>query len=77
VLALFALLASAAADSVKYSYDDAGRLILVDYGAGKSIAYTYDKAGNLLSSVTTAPASASASASPSKREKPRKVKARK
>src|SRR2546423_110573 len=35
--------------SIKYSYDDAGRLTSVDYGNGKTIAYTYDNAGNLLS----------------------------
>ena len=34
---------------VNYSYDAAGRLIKIDYGAAGSIAYTYDKAGNLLS----------------------------
>ena len=35
-----ALLAAA----VTYMYDDAGRLVLVDYGNGSTIAYTYDKA---------------------------------
>lgn len=43
------LLALALAAAVNYSYDAAGRLIRIDYGAGGSIAYTYDKAGNLLS----------------------------
>lgn len=32
-----------------YTYDKAGRLIGVDYSAGKYIAYKYDNAGNLLS----------------------------
>jgi YD repeat-containing protein len=41
------------ADPVKYSYDDAGRLILADYGNGNTIAYTYDNAGNLLSRVVS------------------------
>ena len=41
---------------VAYAYDDAGRLIGVDYGNGTSIAYTYDNAGNLLKRlVTSAP----------------------
>ncbi len=31
-----------------YTYDDACRLMRVDYDNGKSIAYTYDKNGNLL-----------------------------
>ena len=36
------------ADSIKYSYDAAGRLVKADYGAAGVINYTYDKAGNLL-----------------------------
>ena len=48
------LLASALlAAAVTYTYDDAGRLVLVDYGNGSTIAYTYDKAGNLLSRTVT------------------------
>ncbi|HYL37556.1 MAG TPA: RHS repeat domain-containing protein [Bryobacteraceae bacterium] len=49
-----------------YTYDDAGRLALVDYGNGATIAYTYDQAGNLLSRTVTAqaPASQSADAKP-------------
>ena len=35
------------AAAANYSYDAAGRLIKVDYGAAGSIVYTYDKAGNL------------------------------
>jgi uncharacterized protein (TIGR03437 family) len=42
------------AASVNYSYDAAGRLTRVDYGATGAINYTYDKAGNLLSRVTQA-----------------------
>lgn len=45
------------AASVNYSYDAAGRLTRVDYGATGAINYTYDKAGNLLSRVTQASAS--------------------
>lgn len=32
----------------KYEYDDAGRLVSVDYGNGGSISYKYDNNGNLL-----------------------------
>ena len=38
--------------AVTYSYDAAGRLTRVDYGAAGAIVYSYDKAGNLLSRVT-------------------------
>src|SRR5260370_26152880 len=48
------ILTALLADTVKYSYDDAGRLTGVDYGNGKSIAYTYDSAGNLLTRAVTA-----------------------
>jgi len=34
--------------TVRYTYDAAGRLIRADYGDGKSITYSYDAAGNLL-----------------------------
>jgi uncharacterized protein (TIGR03437 family) len=44
---------SALADTVNYSYDDAGRLIKVAYPNGSVISYTYDKAGNMLSRVVT------------------------
>jgi len=39
--------------TITYTYDDAGRLIKVDYGDGKTIEYTYDNAGNLLQRVVT------------------------
>src|SRR2546423_5361104 len=48
------MIAGLCADTVRYSYDDAGRLTSVDYGSGKTIAYTYDNAGNLLSRVVIA-----------------------
>src|SRR5579871_6639031 len=44
--------------AVNYTYDAAGRLIKVDYGAAGSITYTYDKAGNLLSRTVTGSATA-------------------
>jgi YD repeat-containing protein len=47
----------AAADTVRYSYDDAGRLTKVEYGSGQSITYTYDGAGNLLARTVTVPGS--------------------
>ena len=34
--------------TVIYTYDDAGRLVSVDYGDGMRITYTYDAAGNML-----------------------------
>jgi len=43
------------ADTVNYTYDDAGRLTRVQYSSGKTIAYTYDKAGNLLRRLVTVP----------------------
>src|SRR5579871_972452 len=50
---VFGSLTSALADTVNYSYDDAGRLIKVAYPNGSVISYAYDKAGNLLSRVVT------------------------
>src|SRR5438067_1145482 len=38
----------AIAAAVNYSYDAAGRLAKVDYGAAGSISYTYDNSGNVL-----------------------------
>ena len=46
---ILALAASACAANATYTYDSAGHLTKLDYGAAGSIAYTYDKAGNLLS----------------------------
>jgi YD repeat-containing protein len=43
----------AAASTVSYTYDEAGRLIKADYGDGKTIEYTYDNAGNLLQKTIT------------------------
>jgi len=48
------------ADTVNYTYDEAGRLVRAQYGSGKSIAYTYDAAGNLLRRLVTGPAQAGA-----------------
>jgi YD repeat-containing protein len=45
--------AAAFAETVNYTYDDAGRLIRVAYANGKTIHYTYDKAGNLLSRLVS------------------------
>jgi YD repeat-containing protein len=39
---------SAQTRTIVYTYDDAGRLVGADYGAGQGITYTYDAAGNLL-----------------------------
>jgi len=40
--------APAQTSTIRYTYDDAGRLVQVDYGNGVRITYTYDNAGNLL-----------------------------
>lgn len=40
--------APAQTSTIRYTYDDAGRLVQVDYGNGRRITYTYDNAGNLL-----------------------------
>jgi YD repeat-containing protein len=46
----------AAAQQTRYSYDDAGRLIRVDYPGGGHIRYEYDANGNLLEKITVPPA---------------------
>jgi uncharacterized protein (TIGR03437 family) len=48
-IALILITAQLTFAAVNYSYDDAGRLVKIDYGSAGSINYTYDKAGNLLS----------------------------
>src|SRR5438132_6595216 len=65
-----------AADTVHYTYDDAGRLTMVDYGNGKTIAYTFDQAGNLLSRVVSAPDSGGPAANRQNISTPRKPAAR-
>lgn len=53
---LITLVFSAQAFSVTYTYDNANRLMSVDYGNGTAVTYTYDAAGNLISQTTgTAP----------------------
>ena len=49
---LFLTFGATSPAAVNYSYDDAGRLVTVDYGNGTTITYTYDKAGNLVSKAT-------------------------
>jgi uncharacterized protein (TIGR03437 family) len=58
---LIAVFSTAAfAQTVKYSYDNAGRLTKADYGSRGSIAYTYDASGNLLSRQVQSPTSSGA-----------------
>lgn len=45
--------AALSVETIKYSYDDTGRLSGVDYGESASITYTYDVLGNLLQRATT------------------------
>jgi hypothetical protein len=35
-------------ETVRYKYDEAGRLSRVEYSSGRTITYSYDKAGNLI-----------------------------
>jgi len=49
---------SSHAGGVNYTYDDAGRLVRADYGAGGVIEYTYDAAGNRISKRVVGPAPA-------------------
>ncbi len=42
------------AETITYSYDDAGRLTNAAYSGGAGIAYVYDDNGNLLQRTTTA-----------------------
>ena len=43
----------ASAETVHYTYDQAGRLTRAEYERGKAISYTYDLAGNLLKREVT------------------------
>lgn len=52
LMTVFCAVPFAAADTVAYTYDNAGRLIDADYGSGTGIEYTYDEAGNLLKRET-------------------------
>jgi len=46
------LRSSTAVRTITYTYDNAGRLVHADYGAGWAIDYTYDPGGNLLTRQT-------------------------
>ena len=50
-LLLFLIAQTALFAAATYSYDAAGRLIKIDYGAAGSVSYSYDAAGNLISRV--------------------------
>ncbi len=54
VLAFVFAVSAYAAETITYSYDDAGRLTNAAYGGGASIAYAYDANGNLLMRTVTA-----------------------
>jgi YD repeat-containing protein len=48
-LRLLALAAQAVLAAARYTYDSAGRLATVDYGAAGTLVYRYDNAGRLIS----------------------------
>jgi YD repeat-containing protein len=56
-MVLTALPASAASDSVSYTYDTLGRVTRMAYANGTSVVYSYDAAGNRTGAVTTCSAS--------------------
>lgn len=70
---MLALAIPLAADTVTYTYDEAGRLSRVDYGNGKTITYAYDKSGNLLTRVIAAGSTAASESAnaPAKKAKPK------
>lgn len=49
LMIMLAGMSQASAVSISYTYDDAGRLIMANYGDGPTISYIYDANGNLLS----------------------------
>jgi len=53
-LACIFAMSAFAAETITYSYDDAGRLTNAAYGGGANVAYAYDANGNLLMRTVTA-----------------------
>ncbi len=51
----FACAAAMDAQTLNYSYDQAGRLVSVAYPSGKTLSYVYDASGNLLRREVRAP----------------------
>ncbi len=45
----------APAQSVTYSYDENGRLTMVDYGGGRTVSYVYDPANNTVQEIASSP----------------------
>lgn len=67
VVAISAVVASAAAVAQTYSYDKVGRLTKVVYANGAEVSYVYDKAGNRVTEtvkVGTGPAKPTVAGSP-------------
>ena len=48
-------LSMASAASITYSYDENGRLTMVDYGGGRTVRYVYDPANNTVQEVASSP----------------------
>ena len=55
LVALCAFAASLVASQQTHTYDAAGRLVSIDYSAGKSTSYAYDNGGNLLQTSQPSP----------------------
>ena len=55
ILVLLAISTRISAGGIGYTYDQAGRLIVADYGTNRTISYAYDNAGNLILSSQPAP----------------------
>lgn len=53
IASIFITAIASFAETINYSYDNAGRLTKAEYGGGTVVEYTYDKAGNRLQKVTT------------------------
>ncbi|MCX8068993.1 MAG: RHS repeat protein [Thermodesulfovibrionales bacterium] len=64
VLSLLMFSNEVLAGNITYTYDNAGRLIKVDYGGGKTITYEYDNAGNLIKRTASATTSLFADVDP-------------
>ncbi len=54
IITICVIASNVTAGNETYTYDNAGRLTMVDYGDGNTITYTYDAAGNRLTMTSSA-----------------------